>query len=184
MRLVTWNINSLRLRLDLLRRLVREEQPDVICLQEIKVADGAFPELELRALGYPNILRHGMKSYNGVAILSRLPFLARDPQDWCARSDSRHGRVVLGGDLDLQNFYVPAGGDEPDPARNVKFAHKLQFLDEVRGHFARGRPPRRAIMVGDLNVAPLEHDVWSHKQLLRVVSHTPIEVEKDRKSVV
>ena len=178
MRLVTWNINSLRLRLDLLRRLVREEQPDVICLQEIKVADGAFPELELRALGYPNILRHGMKSYNGVAILSRLPFLARDPQDWCARSDSRHGRVVLGGDLDLQNFYVPAGGDEPDPARNVKFAHKLQFLDEVRAHFARGRPPRRAILVGDLNVAPLEHDVWSHKQLLRVVSHTPIEVEK------
>jgi exodeoxyribonuclease-3 len=183
MRLVTWNINSLRLRLDLLRRLIQEEQPDVICLQEIKVEDSAFPESALRALGYPNILRHGMKGYNGVAILSRLPFLAQDPQDWCARSDSRHGRVVLGGDLDLQNFYVPAGGDVPDPARNAKFAHKLQFLDEMRdyfagGHFAGDRPPRRSILVGDLNIAPLEHDVWSHKQLLDVVSHTPIEVEK------
>ncbi len=178
MRLVTWNINSLRLRLDLLRRLVQEEQPDVICLQEIKVEDGAFPEEALKAMGYPHILRHGMKSYNGVAILSRLPFLAQDPQNWCSKGDSRHGRVVLGGDLDLQNFYVPAGGDVPDPARNVKFAHKLQFLDEMHAHFLREGRQRKSIMVGDLNIAPLEHDVWSHKQLLKVVSHTPIEVEK------
>jgi len=178
MRIVTWNINSLRLRLDLLRRLVQEEQPDVICLQEIKVQDSEFPEEELKAMGYPHILRHGMKSYNGVAILSRLPFLAKDPQNWCDKGDSRHGRVVLGGDLDLQNFYVPAGGDIPDPKKNVKFAHKLQFLDEMRGYFETRRAKKRSIMVGDLNIAPLEHDVWSHKQLLDVVSHTPIEVEK------
>src|SRR5262245_28613940 len=98
MRLVTWNINSLRLRLDLLRRLVKEEQPDVICLQEIKVQDSEFPEDALKAMGYPHILRHGMKSYNGVAILSRLPFLAKDPQNWCDKGDSRHGRAILGGD--------------------------------------------------------------------------------------
>jgi exodeoxyribonuclease-3 len=78
----------------------------------------------------------------------------------------------------VHNFYVPAGGDEPDPAINVKFAHKLAFLDELRG-MAKLRPAanERAILVGDLNVAPLEHDVWSHKQLLKIVSHTPVEVE-------
>jgi exodeoxyribonuclease-3 len=76
-------------------------------------------------------------------------------------------------------MYVPAGGDEPDPSINVKFAHKLAFLDEMRSapHLRAG-PNERAILLGDLNVAPLEHDVWSHKQLLRVVSHTPIECEK------
>ncbi len=178
MRLVTWNINSLRLRLPLLQRLVQEEQPDVICLQEIKVQDSEFPEAALKALGYPHILRHGMKGYNGVAILSRLPFLAKDPQNWCSKSDSRHGRGVLPGDLDLQNFYIPAGGDIPDPKKNVKFAHKLQFLDEMTGYFQNRKTKKKSIMVGDLNIAPLEHDVWSHKQLLDVVSHTPIEVEK------
>ena len=122
-----------------LRRLVKEEQPDVICLQEIKVQDSEFPEEALKAMGYPHILRHGMKSYNGVAILSRLPFLAKDPQNWCDKGNSRHGRVVLGGDLDLQNFYVPAGGDIPNPKKNVKFAHKLQFLDEMQGYFKTRR---------------------------------------------
>ena len=178
MRLVTWNVNSLRLRLPLLQRLVKEEQPDVICLQEIKVQDSEFPEAEVKALNYPHVLRHGMKGYNGVAILSRLPFAAKDPQDWCAKGDSRHGRVILSGDLELQNFYVPAGGDIPDVKKNDKFAHKLQFLDEMQGYFVKRRAKTKSIMVGDLNIAPLEHDVWSHKQLLDVVSHTPIEVEK------
>ena len=178
MRLVTWNINSLRLRLPLLQRLLQEEQPDVICLQEIKVQDSEFPEAALKALGYPHILRHGMKGYNGVAILSRREFLAKDPQNWCAKNDSRHGRVILSGDLDLQNFYIPAGGDIPDPKKNEKFAHKLKFLDEMTAYFQNRRSKKKSIMVGDLNIAPLEHDVWSHKQLLDVVSHTPIEVEK------
>ncbi len=79
----------------------------------------------------------------------------------------------------MHNFYVPAGGDIPDPALNAKFAHKLAFLDEMKA--CEGLHPREAkrdILVGDLNVAPHEHDVWSHKQLLNVVSHTPIECEK------
>jgi exodeoxyribonuclease-3 len=79
----------------------------------------------------------------------------------------------------VHNFYVPAGGDEPDPVNNEKFAHKLAFLDEMR--IAPDMCPGnadRAILVGDLNVAPLEHDVWSHKQMLKVISHTPIECEK------
>jgi exodeoxyribonuclease-3 len=74
---------------------------------------------------------------------------------------------------------VLAGGDEPDPAINPKFEHKLSFLDEMRAHLdLRPRKNKRAILVGDLNVAPLEHDVWSHKQMLKVVSHTPVECEK------
>ncbi len=75
-------------------------------------------------------------------------------------------------------MYVPAGGDIPDPDENPKFAHKLSFLRELRDWSASLRDPaRRILLAGDLNVAPLETDVWSHKQLLRVVSHTPIEVE-------
>jgi exodeoxyribonuclease-3 len=85
--------------------------------------------------------------------------------------------IADGGDRHPQ-FYVPAGGDEPDPAVNAKFAHKLSFLEEMRSWLEGARSARAAIMVGDLNVAPLEQDVWSHKQLLRVVSHTPGETER------
>jgi len=88
-------------------------------------------------------------------------------------------RAGLRDPITVHNFYVPAGGDIPDPAVNPKFAHKLAFLDEMRDSAAlRPAPSGRAILVGDLNVAPLEHDVWSHKQMLKVVSHTPIECEK------
>jgi exodeoxyribonuclease-3 len=79
----------------------------------------------------------------------------------------------------VHNYYVPAGGDQPDPDVSEKFAHKLAFLDEMRmTPELHPGAKERAILVGDLNVAPLEHDVWSHKQLLDVVSHTPIECEK------
>ncbi len=179
LRIATWNINSLRLRLSLLERLVTELRPDVICLQETKVPDELFPDAAPGALGFPHVARRGMKGYNGVAILSRLPLQLDDASpDWCERGDCRHLAVMLdtpGGPVDLHDFYVPAGGDVPNPAENPKFAHKLAFLGEVTRHFA-ARPPARSILVGDLNIAPLEHDVWSHKQLLDVVSHTPAEV--------
>jgi exodeoxyribonuclease-3 len=81
------------------------------------------------------------------------------------------------GPVELHDFYVPAGGDIPDPALNPKYAHKLAFLDEVALYFRTHRP-RRCVLVGDLNIAPLEHDVWSHKQLAGVVSHTPPEIER------
>jgi exodeoxyribonuclease-3 len=178
MRIVTWNINSLRLRMDSLRRLVQQESPDVVCLQEIKVDDPLFPMADVKGLGFPHVLHHGMKGYNGVAILSKLPLQTRAPRNWCLKNDSRHGVVLLPGDVELHNFYIPAGGDIPDPALNVKFAHKLQFLDEMRDWFKGRKKPKQAVLVGDLNIAPLENDVWSHKQLLKIVSHTPIEVEK------
>lgn len=178
--IATWNINSLRLRQELLHQLRAALAPDILCLQETKVPDDLFPETIAAALEMPHVLKRGMKSYNGVAILSRLPLtLAEDTPDWCGRNDCRHvSATVQAGTapLTLHNFYVPAGGDVPDRDENAKFGHKLDFLAEARAHFA-SYPPRRAILVGDLNIAPLENDVWNHKQLLGIVSHTPIEVE-------
>src|SRR5271168_1557931 len=174
----TWNINSLRLRQSLLHQLMEGLQPDVICLQETKVPDALFPEEIAGANGFEHVLKRGMKGYNGVAILSRLPItLVENSPDWCAKNDCRHiaARVETGSEpVIVHNFYVPAGGDIPDREQNVKFAHKLDFIAEARAHF-QAAPPARAILVGDLNIAPLEHDVWSHKQLLGIVSHTPPE---------
>jgi exodeoxyribonuclease-3 len=179
LRLVTWNINSIRLRIENVKRLVAEWAPDIVCLQETKTTDELFPHEAFAALGFPHSLVHGMKSYNGVAILSRLPFRSSETPTWCNRTDCRHVIVRLPGGVELHNIYVPAGGDLPDPDQNPKFAHKLQFLDELTAWFAaKRREGRPMIAVGDLNIAPLENDVWSHKQLLSVVSHTPVEVER------
>ncbi len=178
----TWNINSVRLRIDLVRRYLAEKAPDVLCLQETKCPDANFPHGAFRAAGYPHIAISGQKGYHGVAIVSRIPFAERSVRDFCQKGDARHLKVTLGGplkDVEMHNFYVPAGGDEPDPEANPKFAHKLAFVDEM-AEWAQteGAAAGRAILVGDLNIAPLEHDVWSHKALLNVVSHTPVEVEK------
>ncbi|MGK2873274.1 MAG: exodeoxyribonuclease III [Alphaproteobacteria bacterium] len=176
--IASWNINSVRLRIDTVARFLQEYQPDVLCLQETKVVNDQFPDKMFRKLGYDSIALNGQKAYHGVAILSRVPFEAMDPREFCDKGDARHVAVTLPGDIELHNFYVPAGGDEPDPALNVKFAHKLAFLSEMADWFeAWPRQSKHRILVGDLNVAPLEHDVWSHKQMLKVVSHTPIEVD-------
>jgi exodeoxyribonuclease III len=185
LKIATWNINSVRLRIDLVAKFLKAARPDVLCLQETKCPDDAFPLKRFQRLGYAHAALNGQKGYHGVAVLSRLPFETSDIQSFCGKTDCRHVAVVLGeraglhDPLTLHNFYVPAGGDEPDTAVNPKFEHKLNFLDEMRAHPAlRPAKSQHAILVGDLNVAPLEHDVWSHKQMLRVVSHTPIECEK------
>jgi len=153
----------------------------VLCLQETKVPDPLFPEEGVRALGFEHMLYRGMKGYNGVAILSRLPLEPyEDAPDWCAKGDCRHvaARIATpAGGVELHDFYVPAGGDVPDRAVNEKYGHKLDFIGETRNWFAARSGLSRAVLVGDLNIAPLEHDVWSHKQLLDVVSHTPVETD-------
>lgn len=181
----TWNINSVRLRIDLVAKLVKAVRPDILCLQETKCPDDRFPLKRFRRLGYKHAALNGQKGYHGVAVLSRLPFERFDVQTFCGQSDCRHISAVFGERAGLRdpvtvhNFYVPAGGDVPDPGLNPKFAHKLSFLDEMRAHKALQPAAReRAILLGDLNVAPLKHDVWSHQQMLRVVSHTPIECDK------
>lgn len=177
MKLATWNINSVRLRLDLVTGFLQREQPDVLCLQETKVINELFPVGAFKKLGYIHQAIHGQKGYHGVATLSRLPFRETSSQSFCDNTDCRHIQVKLENGIELHNFYVPAGADIPDPIANPKFAHKLNFLREMAGHFGkrRDKASARAILVGDLNVAPLENDVWSHKQLLGVVSHTPVE---------
>ncbi len=180
--IATWNINSVRLRIDLVARFLREQKPDVLCLQETKCPDANFPSAAFKDLGYEHIALNGQKGYHGVAIASRHPFADVSRRDFCDKGDSRHICATLAGKaggLEIHNFYVPAGGDEPDVKANPKFAHKLDFVDEMGGWFqSEPRHGGRAILVGDLNIAPLEHDVWSHKALLNVVSHTPVEVEK------
>jgi exodeoxyribonuclease III len=182
LRVATWNINSLRLRLPLLQELAAALDPDVICLQETKVPDDLFPRDAPGKLGYPHAVFRGMKGYNGVAILSRRPLAVHDAApDWCGKGDCRHVAAMVdtggGTAVEVHNFYVPAGGDIPDRAQNPKFGHKLDFIAETKNWFAARMGLTRAVLVGDLNIAPLEHDVWSHKQLLDVVSHTPPETE-------
>ena len=182
MKITTWNINSVRLRLPSLARVIKEISPDIICLQETKVRDELFPVKDIGVLGYPYQAISGMKGYNGVAILSKRPLLNIKTKAWCNKADCRHVFATINekgvGPIEIHNFYVPAGGDIPDPKKNIKFAHKLQFLKEVSKWQKRRQKNLSAqILVGDLNIAPLPTDVWSHKQLLKEVSHTPVEIE-------
>lgn len=176
--ITTWNVNSVRLRKGGLARLTQEIAPDVICLQETKVRNELFPRSEIEAIGYPHLAIHGQAGYHGVAVLSKKPFEHVEPLHWCGKDDCRHLRVRLEGGIDLHNLYIPAGGDVPDREVNEKFGHKLDFLAELTAWFEKGAASAgTAVLLGDLNIAPLETDVWSHRQLLKVVSHTPVEVE-------
>lgn len=178
MKILTWNINSVRLRAPIVVDVMRTLSPDIVCLQETKCPDDDFPSEIFADEGYIHQHFHGMKSYNGVAILSRVPFAAQDIHHRVGREDCRHIAVRVG-DVEIHNLYIPAGGDIPDVTQNDKFAHKLDFVDELTDWFSANRSKGdKIIAAGDFNIAPLEHDVWSHKQLLDVVSHTPIEVEK------
>ncbi|TIP36403.1 MAG: exodeoxyribonuclease III, partial [Mesorhizobium sp.] len=153
--IATWNINSVRLRMPIVERLLKEHAPDVLCLQETKVPDELFPEKAFRKAGYEHILFHGQKGYHGVATVARRPIELVEKRRFCEIEDSRHLSAT-----------VQAGG---------KSRHKLDFVHEMNSVPAGGDELSASILVGDLNIAPQEHDVWSHKQLLNVVSHTPVE---------
>ncbi len=172
--IATWNINSIRLRLDLLQKLFNEQAPDIVCLQETKVQDAHFPIEALKDMGFNHIVYSGEKSYNGVAILSKYEISDSFSLEFY-NSDKRHICAKIH-DFELHNFYVPAGGDEPDTLINPKYKHKLAYVEAMEQWFASNRlKSDNLILVGDLNIAPLEHDVWSSKQLSNVVSHTPFE---------
>lgn len=170
----SWNINSVRFRIGIVEQFLRDEAPDVLCLQETKVIDADFPHAAFQALGYEHIVVHGQRMHHGVAIVSRVPMVEDDRLDWQANGEARHVGVRIGDQLRLENVYVPAGGDVADRAVNPKFGQKLDFLERMTDWSAGLSAP--TLLVGDFNVAPLPEDVWNHKALLDVVSHTPIEV--------
>lgn len=174
--IATWNINSVRLREPIVLDLLRQSAPDVLCLQETKSPVDKIPTEAFAALGYGHMVARGQKGYNGVAILSRHALSDAGQRDFCGKGDARHVAARLENGLTIHNCYIPAGGDEPDRIKNDKFGHKLDYLTELRDWF-HAEPPAKSILVGDLNIAPREDDVWDHKKLLKVVSHTPIEVE-------
>lgn len=174
MRLATWNINSVRLRINLVTDFLKAADIDVLCLQETKTEDAHFPAEAFVEAGWHHHAFRGEKSYNGVAIIARAPLADVTHRQWAGRDDCRHICATVAGGITVHNFYVPAGGDVPDREANPKFGHKLDFLAEMTSHFA-STAPKRAILVGDLNIAPLAADVWSTKQLNNVVSHTPVE---------
>ena len=184
LKITSWNINSVRLRLPLVEKFLRAAKPDVLCLQETKCPNELFPAKALAKAGYKHQAIHGQKGHHGVAIISRLPFEAESRAVFAAKDDCRHVCVTLRPEgnaaIEIHDFYVPSGGDVPDPESNAKFAHKLAFLKSMRTFCAKladANCDARRVLLGDLNIAPLEHDVWSHKQMLDVVSHTPIEIE-------
>jgi exodeoxyribonuclease-3 len=174
--LATWNINSVRLREGLVARLMSENAPDVLCLQECKSPVDRIPMEQFKALGYSHMVARGQKGYNGVAIFSKLPIEETAAEDFAGLGHARHIAGRLSNGVTVHNFYVPAGGDKPNREVNEKFGQKLDYLSEMRDYFATNAP-QKAILVGDLNIAPREDDVWDHKKLLKVVSHTPVEVE-------
>lgn len=184
MKILTYNINSVRLRAPRLAQIVDEMNPDIICLQETKVQDSQFPFQEIIDMGFEHNHIHGMKSYNGVAILSKIPFTSNEIYHRVEKEDCRHIAIRVKSekfkkDVEIHTLYIPAGGDEPDIEINEKFKHKLNFVDEMSNWFSDNySKDDPLVVVGDFNIAPMEHDVWSHKQLLKVISHTPIEVEK------
>lgn len=179
-KLLTWNVNSIRIRLPLLQKLCEIENPDIVCLQEVKAKEEDFPFDDIKSLGFEHIALYGMPGYNGVAILSKHPLENICKSDWVSKQDARHIKATLG-DIEINNIYIPAGGDIPDPIENLSFAHKLCFMDDIAEHYEQHKSEligKKMLLCGDFNVAPSENDVWNHKQLLKIVSHTPVEVER------
>ena len=176
LRLCTWNVNSVRLRAEQVARFVAEHAPDVLCMQEIKCREAEFPANAFREMGLPYLKIAGQKGWHGVAIASRLPLEDTPALDLCREGHARVVGARVAG-VEVQNFYIPAGGDTPDREGNPKFDHKLNFYERLTAELARRDPAAPLALLGDLNVAPGENDVWSHRQMLKVVSHTPPETE-------
>ncbi len=159
MRIATWNIAGVKARIELLLKWLSEEKPDIVVLQEIKTVDEAFPRLEIEALGY-NVETHGQKSWNGVAILSLLPFdevtrgLPGDDSDEQARLIEGVFSVETGA-IRVCGIYLPNG----NPVDSEKFPYKLAWMRRletfVQGRLALEEP---FILLGDFNIIPAAID--------------------------
>ncbi|MGQ0445884.1 MAG: exodeoxyribonuclease III [Beijerinckiaceae bacterium] len=158
MKIATWNVNSVRQRIEHLLRYLRDVEPDVLCLQELKCVDAAFPHLEVEAEGY-NAAVHGQKGFNGVAILAKAPIeavrgLPGDPDDEQARYIET---VVPNGEgiVRVASIYLPNG----NPPRTEKYSYKLAFMERLTAHarnlLALEEP---LVLAGDYNVIPTPLD--------------------------
>jgi exodeoxyribonuclease-3 len=168
MKLATFNVNSLRKRVGIVLDWLERHQPDVLCLQETKVQDSEFPLLALAPSGYEVVYR-GMKSYNGVAVLSRKKpeaiFYGFD--DGGEPDEARLMRVVIDG-LPIVNTYVPQGYEITSP----KYAYKLGWYGRLRRYFEKHLSPTApALWCGDMNVAPRPMDVHSPEKHLKHVCY-------------
>jgi len=144
LKLVSWNINSVRLRAPNVARFVAEEGADIICLQETKCHDDAFPFKAFEAMGLPHVLVHGQGGgHHGVAIASRLPLERVEVPALCREGHARVIGARIAG-IEVHNIYLPAGGDLPDPDTNDKFAHKLDFLAAMKQAYGRSSSPTRS----------------------------------------
>lgn len=155
MKIATWNINSVRARVDRLIDWLRTRQPDVVCLQETKCTDDQFPTLEVRAAGYHTQL-FGQKSYNGVALLTKEPLVATDVRRNLGNDDEQ-ARLIAGvcEGIRVVGLYAPNGQSlESEPYR-----YKLAWYAALSRWlaFARGTP---LLLCGDFNVAPADRDIW------------------------
>jgi exodeoxyribonuclease-3 len=167
----TWNVNSVRQRLGHLLDWLGEVRPDIVCLQEIKTVDEGFPAADIEALGY-NVATHGQKTFNGVAILSRLPFdevtrgLPGDPDDAQARYLEATFSIA-GRSLRVASIYLPNG----NPAPGEKYAYKLRWMDRLRDHAAGLLALQETlVLAGDYNVIPeprdaAHPDLWTRDAL-------------------
>ncbi|HEY4200785.1 MAG TPA: exodeoxyribonuclease III [Devosiaceae bacterium] len=182
MRIATWNINGIKARLELLLTWLAQEQPDIVCLQEIKSVDEGFPRAEIEALGY-NVETFGQKSWNGVAILSRLRFdevtrgLPGDDTDEQSRLIEGVFSVE-GGAIRVCNIYLPNG----NPVDSEKFPYKLAWMERlitfVEARLALEEP---FILLGDFNLIPSEKDVHDPAAWWGDALYRPESLEKFRK---
>ena len=171
----SWNVNSVRARIENIKSYLLKYKPDILMMQEIKTEDVNFPYDDFSSMDYESHV-FGQKSYNGVAFISKIPLDKIEKKDFLKCGEARHISIVTR-ELTIHNFYFPTGGDIPDSNLNKKFHFKLEYIKEVENYFNK-KKPSRSILVGDLNIAPEIDDVWDHKKLLNVVSHTPIEVNQ------
>jgi len=167
MKIATYNVNSIRIRLDTILAWLEKHKPDVLCIQETKVEDELFPALILNATGY-HLHYRGMKSYNGVAVLTRVPpdsvFYGFDDQ-LPEIDDARLMRVVVHG-IPIINTYVPNGYK----IRTPQHEYKLKWYARLKSYFSRHLDPNQpALWCGDMNVAPEPIDVHSPEKHLRHV---------------
>lgn len=180
-KLISWNANSIRKRMECFKHIVKEENPDIFCIQEVKAKNEDFPYDDIKNCGFENVALYGMPGYNGVAICSKEELIDITMHNWVGKKDARNISAKTATGIVINNLYVPAGGDIPDPILNLSFAHKLSFLDDISEWLENNKndlAKQKMILCGDFNIAPLENDVWSHKQCLKIVSHTSVEVER------